>query len=292
MLKAQRRVSAGALCAVVLLAAAALASVAPALSQEKPAAPTLELRYKPELDREQLYRIKVDGPGSATFDDGTALANAQVKLSGDLTAMVSQIKGETFVITLAIANPKVDIGGIQMPVQDVGESRPSVELTRLGKVVSTDFEQSLLGPMQIHGLDAALLPALLSALQLPEQPVAVGATWESEMRTGEGGTELVATAKSTLTAVAEHAAKITSNATVQLPPLEMTVMEFPLQVRSGTVTLEKLLLDFDTQLGAPVRAEGMLRVSLRSVFQQMPLNIKADLKVKVGPPEPPQPTPG
>ncbi|MFQ5808473.1 MAG: hypothetical protein ACE5JM_02545 [Armatimonadota bacterium] len=281
----QRRIPGVILLPKLCLSALAFSVIGSALAQERPAAVTVELRYMPEPNAEHRYSVTATGPAKATFEDGTTLANAELQLSGDLIARIAEVKEETFVVSLGLENPRLDVSGIDVPVRDAGDARPTVELTPRGRVVSTDFAASLLESLNIRGLDAALLPAILSVLQLPEEPVAFGGSWESEFRPAGGDAELVVTAKSTLTAADERAVKITSDVDIAAPAMEFTVMDFPVQVAGGTVKVEGLAVDLDPLHGAPLRAEGMLKLSLRGTFQQMPLNITADLQVKAAAPE-------
>jgi hypothetical protein len=262
-----------------------LSAIGSALAQERPAAVTVQLRYMPEANAEHGYSVTATGPAKATFEDGTTLANAQVQFSGDLVARIAEVNEESFVVALGLENAKLDVSGVDVPVTPASDARPTVEFDARGQVVSTDFAGSLLESLNIRGLDAALLPAILSVLQLPEEPVAFGGSWESEFRHGAGDAEFVVTAKSTLTAADQRAVKITSGVDVAVPPLEFSVMDFPCQVQGGTVQVEGLAVELDPLHGTPLRAEGMLKLSLRGTFQQMPLNITADLQLKASLPE-------
>jgi len=254
---------------------------------QEPAAPTFDLRWTPQLDSERRYVLTARGPASATYEDGTELGRFDVQMSAELLVTVTEVKEKSFVVTMSIEGAKIDASGVAVATPHVADARPTMELTPRGEVVSTDFSEALLASIGVEGLDEYLLQALASILRLPDAPTPIGGSWESRLQTGPDDAGIITTVTSTLTSADEQTATITSDVTSELPPMELSAMNFPVKVYGGQLKLGKFVVVLDRVESALTSAEGLLQLSLRGDLHEMPLNVEIDLDVKAGPWEAP-----
>jgi hypothetical protein len=257
---------------------------------QEPAAPTFDLLYTPQLKSERRYALTARGPASATFEDGTELGRFDVQMSAELVVTVTEIKEESFVISVSIEGARLDASGVAVATPHVADAHPTMELTPRGEVVSTAFGESLLASFGLKGVDDYLVAALASILRLPDTATPVGGSWESRLQTGPDDARIITTVTSTLTSADEQTARITSDVTSELPPMELSAMNFPVKVYGGQLKLGKFVVALDRLQGALTSAEGLLQLSLRGDLHGMPLNVEADLDVKAKPWEAPAET--
>lgn len=240
--------------------------------------------YRTSVGDVATLALRVAGPAGANDENGNPLLSAQLVASADLTAETVEVKEDSFVVRVSVANAKVTANDAKLPLErDSGEGL--LEVDRHGRVLKAEVADlpDLLGAGE-QGM--GLLAGVLSLGRFTGEPVGVGDSWAFDQEAQVGDKPMKIHFETQVAAIEQPLLRLVSNATADVPalPLKLFGGNFPL--RGGTLKLEQVEREFDYEAGVPGPTRGRLLVDLDSELEGTNIKIQAQLDLSLGPAEP------